>query len=275
MKIDAHHHFWQYDPAEYGWIDDSMASLRRDFLPADLEVELQAAEIDGVVSVQARQTLAETRWLMDLAKEHSFIKGVVGWVPLAEADIRDMLRSLTAEPSLKGVRHVVHDEPDDDFILGEAFSAGVAVLKDYKLTYDILIFERHLPQAIQFVDRHPQQVFVLDHIAKPQIRHAMVELWGQHLRQLAERENVYCKVSGLVTEADWHSWTEPQLTVYLETVLEAFSPERLMFGSDWPVCLLATTYGSWYELAQRFFTSLSSTEQDRVFGRTAIDAYQL
>jgi L-fucono-1,5-lactonase len=275
MKIDAHHHFWKFDSAQYGWINESMSVLQRDFLPADLEQEIKAAGIDGVVTVHARQTLEETRWLLDLAEEHAFIKGVVGWVPLAEPDIREQLDSLARQPALKGVRHVVQDEPDDDFLLGKAFNAGVDALANHGLVYDILIYERQLPQAIQFVDRHPNQVFVLDHVAKPQVRNSAVEPWGHNIRQLAQRENVYCKVSGLATEADWGSWTEPQLTVYLDTVLEAFGAKRLMFGSDWPVCLLATTYASWYEFVRRWIAELSAEEQVRILGHTAIEAYQL
>lgn len=275
MKIDAHHHFWQFDAAQYGWINESMGVLRRDFLPADLEQEIAAAGIDGVVTVHARQTLEETRWLLDLAEEHEFIRGVVGWVPLADPDIREQLDSLARVPALKGVRHVVQDEPDESFLVGDAFNAGVDALVRHGLVFDILIFERQLPQAIQFVDRHPQQVFVLDHLAKPQVRKTIVQPWKEHIRQLAQRENVYCKVSGLTTEADWQSWTEEQLSVYLDTVLEAFGAKRLMFGSDWPVCLLATTYGGWHDLVRRHFAGLSAEEQSRIFGHTAVDVYNL
>jgi L-fucono-1,5-lactonase len=275
MKIDAHHHFWQFDAAQYGWINESMGVLRCDFLPADLEQEIAAAGIDGVVTVHARQTLEETRWLLDLAEEHEFIRGVVGWVPLADPDIREQLDSLARVPALKGVRHVVQDEPDESFLVGDAFNAGVDALVKHGLVYDILIYERQLPQAIQFVDRHPQQVFVLDHLAKPQVRKTIVRPWREHIRQLAQRENVYCKVSGLTTEADWQSWTEEQLSVYLDTVLEAFGAKRLMFGSDWPVCLLATTYGGWHDLVRRHFAGLSAEEQSRIFGHTAVDVYRL
>ena len=275
MKIDAHHHFWNYDPAQYGWIDESMGVLRRDFLPVDLQPEIESAGIDGVVSVHARQTLEETRWLLNLADEHAFIKGVVGWVPLAEVDVREQLDSLARVPKLKGVRHVVQDEPDDDFILGDAFNAGVDALAKHGLVFDILIYERQLPQTVQFVDRHPQQVFVLDHLAKPQAKKSLVEPWREDIRKLAERENVYCKVSGLTTEADWQSWTEQQLSVYLDAVFEAFGTKRLMFGSDWPVCLLATTYGAWYDFVQRQFAGLSAEEQNSIFGHTAVDVYQL
>jgi len=275
MRIDAHHHFWRYDAAEYGWIDDSMAVLRRDFLPNDLGREIESVGIDGVVSVQARQSFEETHWLLQLADEELRIKGVVGWVPLAKSNVREDLDLFCDRSKLMAIRHVVQDEPDDNFILRNDFNAGVSILKDYQLAYDILIFERHLPQAIEFVDRHPQQVFVLDHLAKPRVKAGELEPWRTNILRLAQRENVYCKLSGLVTEADWQAWSEPQLTPYVDVVLEAFGPRRLMFGSDWPVCLLAATYRSWYELCRRFCAPLSTDEQARIFGGTAAEAYRL
>ncbi len=275
MRIDAHHHYWRFDPAEYGWIDDSMAVLRRDFLPKNLEHEIAAAGIDGVVSVQARQSLAETRWLCELAAENSFVKGVVGWVPLADPAVKEHLESLGDCRALKAVRHVVQDEPDDRFLLGDNFNRGIDALEDFRLAYDILIFERQLPPAIEFVDRHPHQMFILDHLAKPRVRDNQLEPWAANIRQLAERENIYCKFSGLMTEADWDNWSERQLKPYWDVILEAFGPRRLMFGSDWPVCLLAASYRSWYELCRRFASTLSETDQARLFGGTAIEAYQL
>jgi L-fuconolactonase len=274
MKIDAHHHFWHYNPEEYGWIDDSMRELQRDFLPADLARELDAVGIDGVVTVQARQSLAETRWLLSLAAQNPFMKGVVGWVPLVDPRICEHLDELASSTALKAVRHVVQDEPDY-FLLRDDFNAGVAVLRDYRLAYDILIFERQLPQAIELVDRHPRQMFVLDHLAKPRAKDREFEPWRTNIRRLAQRENVYCKFSGLVTEADWKAWTEPELLVYLDIALEAFGPRRLMFGSDWPVCLLATSYSFWYELVARFCARLSADEHYRIYGGTAAEAYRL
>jgi L-fuconolactonase len=225
--------------------------------------------------VQARQSVQETEWLLDLAEEHAFLKGVVGWVPLASPDVRTTLESLLERPKLKGVRHVIQDEPDDHFILRNDFNAGVSALVDFGLVYDILIFERHLPQTIEFVDQHPNQRFVLDHLAKPRAKEKTFEPWRNNLHRLAQRENVYCKLSGLVTEADWESWTYEQLCVYLDIALEAFGPRRLMFGSDWPVCLLAATYSKWYEVVSRFCSELSADEQNRVRGGTAIEVYRL
>jgi L-fuconolactonase len=275
MRIDAHHHFWKFVPAEYGWISDVMSALQADFLPADLKEELDLAAIDGAVSVQARQTVQETEWLLDLAEEHNFIKGVVGWVPLASPEVRKTLDTLQERPKLKGIRHIVQDEPDDEFILRDDFNAGVSTLAEYDLMYDILIYERHLPQTIEFVDRHPNQRFVLDHLAKPRAKERAIEPWRTHIQRLAQRENVFCKLSGLVTEADWQGWTYEQLCVYLDTVVEAFGAQRVMFGSDWPVCLLAASYAKWYEVVAQFCNRLSIDEQNNVYGGTAIEAYGL
>ena len=275
-RIDSHHHFWRYDPVQYDWIDDGdMRILRRDFLPDDLRSTIGQAGIDDVVSVQARQTLEETRWLLSLSHQHDFIRGVVGWVPLASRDVTRELEPLAAERKLVGIRHVVQAEPDDDFILRDDFNAGVAALREFDLRYDILIFERHLPQTIRFVDRHPNQVFVLDHIAKPKIRAGEIEPWRRNLAELARRENVYCKVSGMVTEADPRNWTEDQLRPYFDAVLEPFGPCRLMFGSDWPVCLIGVEYAQWADVVRGWAARLSPSEQDRFFGGTAIEAYQL
>ena len=274
-RIDAHHHFWSYDPAEYGWIDDSMAMLRRDFLHAELQPEVEAVGIEGIVSVQARQSLEETHWLLEQAAAHPVVKGVVGWAPLIAYDVKDQLGTFAYCHTLKGIRHVVQDEPDDQFLLRDDFNRGIDALAEFQLTYDILISERQLPQAIKFVDRHPGQVFVLDHLGKPRVREGQLEPWTMNIRQLAERENVYCKLSGLVTEADWNAWTESQLAPYSEVILGAFGPQRLMFGSDWPVCLLATSYRSWYEVCRHFTAALSADEQSRIFGGTAIEAYRL
>ena len=275
MVIDAHHHFWRYSPAEYGWISGDMALLRRDFLPPDLLAETLAAGVDGVVSVQARQTIEETRWLLELADANAFIRGVVGWVPLVSDEVRDDLERFAANPKLKAVRHVLQDEPDDDYVLGDAFNRGVGLLKGFGLRYDILIYARHLPQAIALVDRHPDQAFVLDHVAKPLIREGLLSPWREQMRELGRRVNVYCKLSGMVTEAHHAAWTPAQLEPYMDAALAAFGPRRLMFGSDWPVCLLASDYGRWAQTVRDFAQKLSPDEQPRVMGETAIEAYGL
>jgi L-fuconolactonase len=275
MKIDSHHHFWSYSAAEYPWIGDSMTALRRDFLPGHLKAEIAAAGIDGVVSVQARQSVRETEWLLSLADAEPFIKGVVGWVPLARTDVRSTLAKLAANPKLRGVRHVVQDEPDDRFILGADFNRGVSALREFGLVYDILIFERQLAPAIEFVDRHPRQVFVLDHIAKPRIKAGALDPWRANIGELARRENVFCKISGMVTEADWRTWSEERLRPYFDVALEAFGPKRLMFGTDWPVCLVAASYSRWTEGVTHFSSSLSADEKQSLFGEAAITAYGL
>jgi L-fuconolactonase len=274
MKIDAHHHFWKYSAAQYEWIDDAMSAIRRDFLPSDLAKEIREVGIEGAISVQARQTLQETRWLLAIAAQNDFIKGVIGWVPLTDPSVRDELDLLRGDPRLRAVRQVVQGEPDG-YLLRRDFNAGVSVLQEIGLTYDLLIQERQLPEATRFVDQHPQQVFVLDHLAKPPLRENRLEPWRQNLRELARRENVYCKVSGLVTEADLEAWTEAQLQPYLETALEAFGPARLMFGTDWPVCLVACSYRRWYDVICRFAASLWPEEKTSLFGRTAARAYRL
>jgi L-fuconolactonase len=274
-RIDSHHHLWKYSPAEYPWMLKGMEAIRRDFLVEDLRLAMQAGAIDAVVTVQARQSLAETDWLLDLASRYPFIRGVVGWLPLADPALPSQLEKYAANPKLKAVRHVLHDEPDDFYILREDFNRGVARLKDFGLRYDILIFERHLPQTIEFVDRHPRQPFIVDHVAKPKIRDRKMSPWRERMRDLASRENVYCKLSGMVTEADWKSWTEADLRPFIDVVLGWFGPHRLMFGSDWPVALVACTYRRWVEVVERATESLSASERGRLFGGTAKEVYGL
>lgn len=274
-KIDAHHHFWKYDPVEYDWISDDMKAIRRSFLPDDLNAEIKRAGVDGVVSVQARQTVEETKVLLGFAQQHDFIRGVVGWVPLTDPKVYTVLDQFAGNKHLKSVRHVIQGEPDEHYILRADFNAGIRVLQHYGLAYDILIFERHLPQTIQFVDKHPHQVFIVDHLAKPRVRENVLSPWRENIHELSKREHVYCKISGLVTEADYHNWTEERLQPYMETVLQAFGPRRVMFGSDWPVCLVACTYQRWFQIVTRLVSKLSPDEQAQVMGGTAIRAYRL
>jgi L-fuconolactonase len=275
MKIDSHHHFWNYDPVEYSWIGDHMAKLRRNFTPDDLLKEIQDAGIDGVISVQASQSLKETEFLNDYAKQHDFIKAVVGWVPLANPDVAPHIERWAQEEKIVGMRHVVQDEPDDNFILGKDFNKGVSLLKNYGLLYDILIYERQLSPSIKFVDQHPNQVFILDHIAKPRIGDNAFDPWRAHMQELAKRENVYCKLSGMATEAKWDDWTPEQLRPYMEIALDAFGPSRMMFGSDWPVALLAIEYKQWVDIVADFVSTLSVDEQAQFWGKTAQEAYRL
>jgi len=274
-KIDAHHHLWKYSAPQYPWISENMSLLRRDFLIQDLLDDLKESDIDGVVTVQARQTLEETQWLLELARDHDFIRGVVGWVALSDPKVDRDLERFSMHAKLKSVRHVLHDELDDLYILREDFNRGTKLLKDFGLRYDLLIFERHLPQTIQFVDRHPNQIFILDHVAKPRISEGLISPWRENLTELARRENVFCKLSGLVTEASWQSWTEADLDPYLQIALTAFGPERVMFGSDWPVILLGSSYARWADIVQRYISHLSEYEQERIWGKTATEVYRL
>jgi len=254
---------------------EGMDSIRQDFLIPELRQAMREGGIDGVVTVQARQSLTETEWLLDLASRHDFMRGVVGWVPLIAPAVASHLEKCASNPKLKAVRHVVHDEPDDLYILRDDFNRGIAGLKTFGLLYYILIFERHLPQTIQFVDRHPNQVFIIDHVAKPNIKDHLLSPWRELIQDLARRENVYCKLSGMVTEADWKAWTEKDLQPFMDVVLECFGPKRLMFGSDWPVALVACDYKKWIEAVELVTKTLSSSERDRIFGGTAKEAYHL
>ncbi len=275
LKIDAHHHLWQFNEKDYGWISDQMTVLRRSFTPDDLHAEMTAAGISGSVAVQARQSLEETRFLLNAAAQHSFIRGVVGWVPLADLDVEMDLERFSADKTFRGVRHVLQDEPDERYMLHDDFNRGVRALRKFGLTYDILIFERHLPQTIEFVDKHPDQVFIVDHLAKPRVRYNAISPWREHLVELAKRPHVYCKISGLATEGDHNRWTKAQLEPYIQIVLEAFGPKRVMFGSDWPVCLLALPYQRWVALVAEEVSKFSTAEQERIWAGTAIEAYRL
>lgn len=272
--IDAHHHLWRYSAAEYDWIDESMALLRRDFLAGDLERELIPAGVDAAVAVQARQTVEETQWLLQIAAQHESVAGVVGWVPLIDRGVGAVLERFSGERKLKAVRHVLQGEPDE-YMLTPEFQHGIALLAGFDLAYDILVHERQLGSAIQLADRNPKQVFVLDHMAKPLIRARVQEPWGRLIRELAARPNVYCKISGMVTEADWATWSAASLAPYIDAALEAFGPRRLMYGSDWPVCLLASSYARWIGTVRQAVAHLSEDEQSWIMGRTAEQAYKL
>ena len=275
MKIDSHHHFWKYDPQTYSWMNHKMDILKVDYQPSDLRSEISAVGIDGVVSVQADQSLRETDDLLDHAKANDFILGVVGWLPLTDANVGDLMDKYSDNNLLKGIRHVVQDEPVDDFILGEHFNRGVSLIKEHDWVYDILIYERQLGPSIEFVDRHPNQVFVLDHIAKPRIGDSLIEPWKSQMYELAKRENVSCKLSGIATEADWGSWKKDDLFPYMEIALDAFGPQRMMFGSDWPVARLAIEYGPWVEICREFISKLSENEQSLIEGEVATQVYGL
>jgi L-fuconolactonase len=279
-KIDAHHHLWRYAPAEYGWIDESMQALQRDFLPVDLKAAMVTAGIDGTIAVQARQTMDETRWLLGLAEANEAIRGVVGWAPVAGEEFPACMEEFDGRAKLKGLRHVIQGERDEHYILREDFNSGIRTMAGSGLVYEILIYERHLADTIYFVDEHPDQPFVLDHMAKPLIAGGVLEPWASRMMELGQRGNVWCKVSGMVTEADWRvagkaAWTPESLKPYLDVAVEAFGPERLMAGSDWPVCLVASEYAQWWGALRDYFAAFSETERARVFGGTAVEVYGL
>lgn len=275
MRIDAHQHFWTYQPRDYGWIDDSMQVLRRDFGPDDLRAELERAGFAGSIAVQACHSLDETRWLLRLAEGSPFILGVVGWVDLSSEDLRGQLSELSKHPKFLGVRHVVQSEPDDRFLLRPEFLGGIQALEEFDLTYDILIYPRHLKVAAEFVERFPRQRFVLDHMAKPPIKSGALEPWAREFRGLAKFRNLFCKLSGLVTEADWGRWRPDHLAPYLDVAFEAFGPERLMIGSDWPVCTVAGSYSEVMGAAIEFIDKFAGPASPAVLGGTAARFWKL
>ena len=269
LRIDAHQHFWIYNDREFSWIDNSMASLQRNFLPADLHAELKANDFDGSVVVQTRQTLEETRWLLALAEQSPFVLGVVGWADLCSPDITLQLQNLASNPKLVGLRHIVQSEPDDRFLLRREFLRGIAALEEFDLAYDILIYARHLPVAIEFVKEFPRQRFVLDHMAKPPIKVKEIDSWADGLRRLAAFPNVFCKMSGLVTEADWQRWTADDIAPYLDVAFDSFGPDRLIIGSDWPVCLVAASYAQATGLVKDYIQKRTPDRASDVLGGNA------
>lgn len=274
MKVDAHQHFWHYDASEYEWIDDSMAALRRDFLPPHLKPLLDAAGFDACVAVQARQTVEETRWLLELAVEYPFIAGVVGWADLRSAHVERDLEKFAGRRKLVGIRHIVQSEPDD-FLRRPDFQRGIGVLDRFNLAYDILIYPRHLEAAAALVARFPAQRFVLDHAAKPEIRRQAIAEWREGLRRLSRFPNVCCKLSGLVTEADWQTWTPEQIRPYIDVAADCFGAGRLMIGSDWPVSTVAATYARTMAVVTDAIASWSADERGAVLGGTAMRFWNL
>jgi L-fuconolactonase len=275
MRIDTHQHFWIYTERGYAWMTDSMEALRRDYLPTDLAPSLEASGITGTIAVQAQQSLEETEWLLQLTDHNPFLKGVVGWVDLCSPAVDEQIEMFAGHPLFRGVRHVVHDEPDDRFMVRDDFLRGLGRLKRFGLTYDLLLFPRHLPVACEVVRQFPEQPFVLDHIAKPFIKARQVEPWASDLRRLAQFENVFCKLSGMVTEADWLGSKPADFTPFIDIVLECFGTKRLMVGSDWPVCTLAGSYAQVMKLASDFISQLSNAEQADIWANNAATFYKI
>jgi len=275
MIIDSHQHFWKYESEKHSWINDEMAVIRRDFLPADLKKVYEENGVDGCVTVQADQTLTETDFLLKLSNENDFIKGVVGWADLRSPDIDSVLEKYYSEKKLKGWRHVVQGEADHNFLMRPDFLRGISYLEKYGYVYDILIFPHQLGATLEFVKQFPHLKFVIDHIAKPYIKDGFFEGWAVMMKEIAEHENVYCKLSGMITEADYSTWTPQQIVPYMDWVLKAFGTERIMYGSDWPVCLVAGNYGQVKKLVTDFIGTLSDGEQKAIMGENAVDFYNL
>ena len=275
MTIDSHQHFWKYEAVKHSWIDDEMSVIRRDFLPSDLAAVYQQNTIDGCVAVQADQTLEETDFLIDLAAENSFIKGVVGWVDLRGKNIEADLEKYSKHNVVKGFRHIVQGGEDHNFLLRPDFLRGISALAKYNFTYDILVFPHQLGAVLEFVKRFPNQKFVIDHMAKPYIKDGFFDGWASQMKEISKHKNVLCKVSGMITEADFKSWTDAQLNPYLETVFNAFGTDRILFGSDWPVCLVAGNYKEVKDIVTNFISKFSKAEQNAIMGENAIKFYNL
>ncbi len=274
MKIDAHQHFWKYNPIRDAWIDDSMKVIRRDFLPQDLKPIIEANNIDGCISVQADQSETETEFLLNCAQENPFIKGVVGWVDLRAETIEERLTHFSKNPLLKGVRHIVQGEAND-FMLGGAFQNGISKLAEFNLTYDILVFPTQLEAAIELVNKFPNQKFIVDHMAKPYIKDGKIDSWKAAIQELSKAPNVYCKISGMVTEADLKNWRPSGFAPYLDVIFNAFGIDRITYGSDWPVCLLAAEYGQQLNIVQDYIEGFSEEDKEKIMGGNAIKFYSL
>jgi L-fuconolactonase len=275
MRIDSHQHFWRYDSGRDGWITDEMAVLKRDFLPADLIPELRSNEIDQSIAVQADQSEEETSFLLELSENHPEIAGVVGWVNFSAENIEERLEYFSRFPKLRGFRHILQAEPDDRFMMRKEFLRGISCLARHHFTYDILIYGRHLPITDEFVRRFPEQRFVVDHLAKPRIKARELQPWSRDIRRLASNPNVYCKLSGMVVEADWSQWTPIDFRPYLDAVFAAFGIDRVMFGSDWPVCLVAGRYAQVKQIVEDYTRNVASTDKEKIFGLNATHFYGL
>ncbi|MBD0850215.1 amidohydrolase family protein [Maribacter arenosus] len=275
MTIDAHQHFWRYEPLKHSWIDDSIAVIRKDFLPSDLKKVFVENDIDGCVAIQADQTLQETEFLVQLAKANEFIKGIVGWVDMRDKGVDAVLEKYSDQKEIKGFRHIVQGEADPNFLLRHDFIRGISHLEKYGYTYDILVFPHQLGATLEFVKKFPDQRFVIDHLAKPYIKDGFFDGWAVLMKEIAKYENVYCKLSGMITEADFSSWTPDQIDPYMDLVLGAFGSDRLMYGSDWPVCLVAGNYTRVKQVVVNFIAKLSTIERQKIMGSNAIKFYNL
>jgi L-fuconolactonase len=274
MRIDSHQHFWNYDPVKDAWITDEMKIIQRDFLPQDLKPLLDATNLDGCIVVQADQSEEETNYLLHHAVGHDFIKGVVGWLDLCANTISERLEYYSSSIKLKGFRHIVQTEPAG-FLLRGDFAKGIALLNQFNFTYDILINHKQLKEVTAFVNQFPNQKFVIDHIGKPDIKNGFIKDWATDIKQIAANENVYCKISGMVTEHHWQKWLKEDFIQYMDVIVKEFGTKRMLFGSDWPVCLLAASYKETVNIAEQYFKQFSKNEQECFWGLNAIEFYNL
>jgi L-fuconolactonase len=275
MKIDAHQHFWQFDPVRDAWITEgTMSVIRRDFMPADLSPILIKNGFDGCIAVQADQSEAETHFLLDLADKNDCIKGVVGWVDIKADNLERRLEYFTQFPKLKGFRHILQGEKPE-FMLHPRFTEGVRLLGEKGFTYDILVFPKHLEAVKTFLKKCPNQPFVIDHIAKPYIKKGLIKQWAKDIKAVSQHENVHCKISGMVTEADWHGVENTDFTPYLDVIFEAFGVDRIMYGSDWPVCLLAADYEKQVSIIENYVSKCFYTEGGKMMGENAARFYKI
>ncbi|WP_271766523.1 amidohydrolase family protein [Aquimarina algiphila] len=275
MTIDSHQHFWKYDPVKHSWINDEMSVLQQDYLPSNLKKLYKEANIDGCITVQADQSEKETEFLLDLAKKNTFIKGIVGWVDLRSDTLEDRLKYYSNHKIIKGFRHVVQDEPDPEFIIGDQFKKGIALLNQYGFAYDILIFPHQLEASLKLIEEFPEHRFVIDHIAKPKIKDRLIDDWQRIMQAIATHKNVYCKVSGMVTEADWSGWKYEDFVPYLDIIFKAFGNDRIMYGSDWPVCLLGGNYFAVKGIIDQYISDFSKEEKQKIMGGNAIHFYKI
>ncbi len=274
MTVDAHQHFWKFDPVRDAWITPDMSAIRRDFLPHHLEPLLKQNNIDACVSVQADQSRTETEFLLDLAGRFDFIAGVVGWVDFFAPDLEDQLRRYSHAKKLKGFRHIVQAEPDG-FLSGKKFIEGVKRLRNFDFRFDLLVYHHQLAEAIIFLKETTDIRIVVDHIAKPSIKTGAIDQWKKDMKAVAGFDNVCCKISGMVTEAEWSTWTREQIYPYIDVILEAFGPSRLMYGSDWPVCLVAGSYNDQFGIVNDYLSALSVNERNQILGFSATEFYKL
>lgn len=275
MKIDSHQHFWKYDPIKEAWITPEMAVIQKDFLPQDLAPLLSQNNFDGCIAVQADQSENETHFLLELARENDFIKGVVGWVDFKAPNIEERLEYFSSFKKLKGFRHIFQAETDPEFMLRNDFCNGIGKLAKYNFTYDILIGAQQWPFVTQFIQKFPEQRFVIDHLAKPDFKKNDFTEFEKTIQNIAKNPNVFCKVSGLVTEAHWHNWKPEDFKTALDIITQNFGSNRLMFGSDWPVCLLSANYCEVIALIENYFASFSTADQNALWGNNAVSFYNL